>query len=428
MISDRVLRFADIQACCACLGFREGSVYKIDADAEASIRSLLRYLRNEGSDCDVRLELGRLKIVSSDLIPLLRSCAENKNLTELVIRLLMNLTQPAITWEERSEEDRLFIERILILVRNVLHIAPEVSEETNTDGNVSVHDQLLWAMHLSGWDELLLFLGNAEDEHMFAFHTLEIISLMLREQTPEILASAGSSAPNSMKMDELAERQRAIEEASKRKFLFDLGSRSNRFGGTFELLNTSSLTNRPLIYHHDVARQALNTQTPAETESRNPINEVEERLEMVDLDMGKRKFRKPKHRKPIIDRPVHRRSILAIQLYLQRFCWNFLQFCYNPLMHAAKASLTRHATQENDETYYLWAVRFFLAFSRLYKFRSSLLSHMLHYSDNDLIKAVLAPPPCPNSRCRHGGQLKTWLDTVRKDTENLGLRSVYGVR
>ncbi|THD19241.1 putative Timeless [Fasciola hepatica] len=107
MISDRVLRFADIQACCACLGFREGPVYKIDSDAEASVRSLLRYLRNEGSDCDVRLELGRLRIVSSDLIPLLRSCGENKTLMELVIRLLMNLTQPAIVcFRQELPKDR----------------------------------------------------------------------------------------------------------------------------------------------------------------------------------------------------------------------------------------------------------------------------------------------------------------------------------
>lgn len=73
----------------------------------ASIRSLLRYLRNEGSDCDVRLELGRLRIVSSDLIPLLRSCGENKTLMELVIRLLMNLTQPAIVcFRQEVPKDR----------------------------------------------------------------------------------------------------------------------------------------------------------------------------------------------------------------------------------------------------------------------------------------------------------------------------------
>ncbi|CAH8497236.1 unnamed protein product [Dicrocoelium dendriticum] len=96
MLADPVLRCADIQACCSCLGFREGDVYKVDTDAEASIRALLRYLRNESSNCDVRRELGRLRILSSDLIPLLRSCVGNKTLTELTIRLLVNLTQPAI--------------------------------------------------------------------------------------------------------------------------------------------------------------------------------------------------------------------------------------------------------------------------------------------------------------------------------------------
>lgn len=46
-----------------------------------------------------------------------------------------------------------------------------------------MHDQLLWAMHLADWDDLILFMANAEDERStFAFHTLEIISLMLREQ------------------------------------------------------------------------------------------------------------------------------------------------------------------------------------------------------------------------------------------------------
>ncbi|KAA3677312.1 timeless, partial [Paragonimus westermani] len=328
MLADPLLRYADIQACCACLGFREGSVYKIDADAEASVRTLLRYLRNESHECDVRRELGRLRIVSSDLIPLLRSCTGNRLLVELVIRLLMNLTQPAIVcfrqeipkdrdlygayvqvddllksykkkWEERSEDDRLLIERVLILTRNVLHIAPDPAEERRTDEDVSVHDQLLWALHLSGWDELLLFLGNAEDEQMFAFHTLEIISLMLREQTPELLASAGKQTPEIMQMSE-----------------------QNRFGGTYELYNTLSLSNRPLIYHHNVT-SSINPTQPSRTSTTDSslvAHQFEDKVGIVDLDIGKRVFRKPKSRKPLIERAVHRRSILAVQLFLQASC------------------------------------------------------------------------------------------------------------
>ncbi|OON18500.1 timeless protein [Opisthorchis viverrini] len=424
MLADPVLRYADIQACCACLGFREDNVYKIDADAEASIRALLRYLRNEGPDCDVRRELGRLKIVSSDLIPLLCSCTnENKILTELAIRLLMNLTQPALVcfrqeipkdrdlygayaqvddllksykkdfaneelfrmlhnlvgelldrkWEERSEEDRLLIERILILVRNVLHIAPDPLEEKRTDEDVSVHDQLIWAMHLSGWDELLLFLGNSEDEQTFVFHTLEIISLMLRQQTPDILASAGDNSKEASKMNDAPYLHAAF------MFTHFHTPRSNRFGGTYELLSTPSLSERPLIYHHDITPSLdvnCSGQKAVDSHSHREIMETE--VGLVDLDVDKRTFRKPRNRKPVIERSVHRRSILAVQLYLQKFCWQFLQYCYNLLMRTAKASLTRQATQENDETYYLWAMRFFMAFCRVYKFRSEYLSETLN--------------------------------------------------
>ncbi|CAL8082002.1 unnamed protein product [Calicophoron daubneyi] len=240
---------------------------------------------------------------------------------EELFRTLCNIISELFDrkWEERSEEDRLLIERILILTRNVLHIAPDPTFEKRTDEDVSVHDQLLWAMHLSGWDELLLFLGNAEDEQMFAFHTLEIISLMLREQTPEMLASAGDRTHQS-KMDQLSERRWLLESSEKRRFLYDHTSRQNRFGGTFELLNTPSLTNHPLIYHHDIMSPASLNPYSGSGLSSSVNADIEDNLDVVDLDVDKRKFRKPKNRKPIIERPVHRRSVLAVRLHLQYTC------------------------------------------------------------------------------------------------------------
>ena len=47
-------------------------------------------------------------------------------------------------WEHRHEDDRLLIERILVLVRNVLHIPPNPAAEQRTDDDASVHDQVLW--------------------------------------------------------------------------------------------------------------------------------------------------------------------------------------------------------------------------------------------------------------------------------------------
>ncbi len=47
----------------------------------------------------------------------------------------------------------------------------------------------------------------------------------------------------------------------------------------------------------------------------------------------------------------------------------FVESCYNPLMAAVKATLVRESAQENDETYYLWAMRFFMEFQRRHDFR-----------------------------------------------------------
>ena len=64
-----------------------------------------------------------------------------------------------------------------------------------------------------------------------------------------------------------------------------------------------------------------------------------------------------------------RRSTLSIRMFLKEFCVQFLENCYNPLMAAVKDTLVRERAQENDETYYLWAMRFFMEFQRLYQFR-----------------------------------------------------------
>nr|CAH8840565.1 unnamed protein product [Trichobilharzia regenti] len=54
--------------------------------------------------------------------------------------------------------------------------------------------------------------------------------------------------------------------------------------------------------------------------------------------------------------------------------------------------------------------------------------HVLRRPDDDLVKSVLNPSPLPSWRCRRGGQLKTWLGTVKADMECLGLQTVYGLR
>jgi hypothetical protein len=54
--------------------------------------------------------------------------------------------------------------------------------------------------------------------------------------------------------------------------------------------------------------------------------------------------------------------------------------------------------------------------------------HVLRKSDDQLTRKVLHLEPCNGWRCRRGGQLKTWLSTVKSDLDRLGLCAVYGGR
>ena len=54
--------------------------------------------------------------------------------------------------------------------------------------------------------------------------------------------------------------------------------------------------------------------------------------------------------------------------------------------------------------------------------------HTLRRAGTDLVRATLSPLPCPGWRRRLGGQLKTWIATIKSDVELLGLRRVYGLR
>lgn len=93
-------------------------------------------------------------------------------------------------FNERSEDDGMVIERILILVRNILQVPRDSMGERRTDGEASLHDQILWVLHKSGMEDLLLFVASSQEETQYCLHVLEIISLMFREQEPKHLASA----------------------------------------------------------------------------------------------------------------------------------------------------------------------------------------------------------------------------------------------
>ncbi|XP_040890183.1 protein timeless homolog [Toxotes jaculatrix] len=395
----------ELLATCSALGYLEGDTYHKEIDCLESVKDLIRYLRHEDDTRDVRQQLGAGQIIQNDLLPIIIQHGQDKALFDACIRLMVNLTQPAmlcfgkvpddpvfrhhflqltshlqaykeafaservfgvlsetlynllqLDWEQRQEEDNLLIERILLLVRNVLHVPADPCEEKKVDDDASIHDRLLWAIHMSGFDDLVKFLASAQSEQQWSMHVLEIISLMFRDQTPEALVSAGQarSAEEKQRDSQELEALRQKEQAEKRSRTLQRGTRHSRFGGSFVVQGLKSVGDKDVIYH------------------RNLHN-----FKNYTHDTGKTVRRVPKRNRQAKECKDNRRSALNVRLFLREFCVDFLENCYNHLMYLVKENLIREQSQQHDETYYLWALSFFMAFNRGNGFRADLVSETM---------------------------------------------------
>ncbi|MGH0156594.1 UNVERIFIED_CONTAM: hypothetical protein FKN15_033762 [Acipenser sinensis] len=267
-----------------------------------------------------------------------------------------------LDWEQRQEEDNLLIERILLLVRNVLHVPADPSEEKSLDDDASLHDKLLWAIHMSGMDDLIKFLASSPSEHQWSMHILEVISLLFREQVrgeagagegEQGLGEGGESVALVVRAEGLAGRQCVLVVHS-------------RFGGSYVVQGLKSIGDNDVIYH-----RGLHT------------------FKDYSHDCGKAVRRVPKRRQAARESEGKRRSALNVRLFLKEFCTDFLQNCYNSLMYQVKDGLIRERAQQHDETYYLWAVSFFMGFNRSLRFQPELVSETVsirtfHYIEQNL--------------------------------------------
>uniref|UniRef100_A0A8C7RDP7 Timeless N-terminal domain-containing protein n=1 Tax=Oncorhynchus mykiss TaxID=8022 RepID=A0A8C7RDP7_ONCMY len=350
----------ELLATCSALGYLEGDTYHKEPDCLESVKDLIRYLRHEDDTRDTRQQLGAGQILQNDLLPIITQHSQDKSLFDACIRLMVNLTQPALLcfgkvpddptvrhhflevvsylqaykeafanekvfgvlsetlytllqldWEQRQEEDNLLIERILLLVRNVLHVPADPYEEKNVDDDASVHDKLLWAIHMSGLDDLIKFLASAQSEQQWSMHVLEVISLMFRDQTPELLVSAGQarSAQEKQRDAQELEALRQKEQAEKRSRTLQRGTRHSRFGGSYVVQGLKSIGEKDVIYHRGLHN-----------------------FKNYTHDEGKAVRRVPKRKLHARDSEGKRRSALNVRLFLREFCMDFLENCYNRLM------------------------------------------------------------------------------------------------
>ncbi|XP_037810211.1 protein timeless homolog, partial [Lucilia sericata] len=395
---------ADIDATCAALGYSDGQRYQAEPDAIQGLKHLIWILRRDLDNHEYRRHLGRAKVLQTDLVYMLPDYVDDDEYADVLIRLLVILTNPTlllyrdgppkdnhgrkvflelidilqgyknaftrdkiwsalfgklkksleIDWALRSEEQSLLIERILVLIRNVLQVPANPEAECRADNDASVHDQVIWALHQSGILDLVLFIISSSDENQFHLHCLEIVCLLYREQTAENLADASLQRSVSEKQRDEQELLAARRREKQRLASKPAAGRHSRFGGTFVIRNLKSVSDRDIICHQPL-----------------------ERVTSIDFDREKQQ-QKRSHRHIREEGQITRRSAFSVRLCLREYCIEILRSAYNTLVRQVRRVLERNSgSTSHDDSYLLWVIRFFMEFNRLSDMKLELVSESL---------------------------------------------------
>uniref|UniRef100_A0A158PC30 TIMELESS domain-containing protein n=1 Tax=Angiostrongylus cantonensis TaxID=6313 RepID=A0A158PC30_ANGCA len=120
---------AIIQGTISALGFLENDVYYQEPDCYETIRDLIRFLRNDNDVMLARRICGERNIIGNDLIPIIKSENVKGKMFDITLRLLVNLTQPAIvSLLGKHPEDRDEWQKYWILEENLRKAKPSFSD------------------------------------------------------------------------------------------------------------------------------------------------------------------------------------------------------------------------------------------------------------------------------------------------------------
>ncbi|XP_073408343.1 protein timeless homolog isoform X2 [Dendrobates tinctorius] len=365
---DLYMMNCELLATCSALGYLEGDTYHKEPDCLESVKDLIRYLRHEDETRDIRQQLGAAQILQNDLVPLVIQHHNDKQLFDAVVRLMVNLTQPALLCFGKVPQDPTFRHHFLQVVSYLQAYKEAFANERlfvvlseklydllqmNVDDDASIHDKVLWAIHMSGMDDLVKFLASSETEQQWSMHVLETVSLMFRDQNAEQLAATGQGRFSAERATDLKDLEilRQREMAEKKSRVFQRGTRHSRFGGSYIIQGLKSIGDKDIIYHKGLHN-----------------------FENYTHDLGKEFKRVPRRKQQAKEAEMRHRSALNVRFFLKEFCVDFLENCYNRLMFLVKDHLIRERAQQHDETYYLWSMAFFMAFNRVHKFRPEFVS------------------------------------------------------
>ncbi|VDO86334.1 unnamed protein product [Heligmosomoides polygyrus] len=399
-----------IQGTISALGYLEDGVYYQEPDCFETIRDLIRFLRTDDKVMLARKICGELNIIENDLIPIIKSPNLKDDMFDITLRLLANLTQPAIVslqgrqpedrdewqtywilednlrrakhafadvkffsilkyhlekyflntdWESRLEENRLVMERIVVLLRYIFSISPTERDGRRTAAESNSHDRLIIAFLDSGIDKILTNIGTQSKEHEFHLSIMVIFALILKEHKPADIICAGRARTEAEKqkaeeeLRQVVEAEKAKLAAQKRKIL---ASRHSRFSGSYIVKGVSAVNKeRDLVVV-------------------KPIKDVSE---LSFLEERKTKKITARNRRPFEAEQKTHLSSMDVRIKLKLFIEDDLMKCFNRLMKSTKqlAFDTRlSAGQKNADLYYFLLMRFMLEYTRLAGLSSSNVS------------------------------------------------------
>uniref|UniRef100_A0AAG5CUZ1 Timeless N-terminal domain-containing protein n=1 Tax=Anopheles atroparvus TaxID=41427 RepID=A0AAG5CUZ1_ANOAO len=398
--------FAEIDAICSSLGWEDGDKYRMDPEALQGLKHLIWILKQDKEVHECRRYIGGKRVVQTDLIPMLISNFQNADLVDVLLRLLVNLTFPTLLlyngcypkdaveqrkcmrlidiaeeykeafsvkgvwsvlgdrlekllhtdWAVRSEADGLIVERILILIRNVLQVPANVEKEKRMDNDASLHDCLLWALHQAGILDLILYILGSPHENRYLIHSLEIVSLVYREQSTANLADATLQRSSVEKKNDEMNLIKALHPPGASRKPTTTG-RHSRFRGTYTFNNLKSISEADAICHQSLEKIVRSEDLGAE----------KQRI--------KQSFRHVKETET-----VERKSIFSVRLFLREYGMEILRL-YNNMVRQVRRYLDQSGSASvsdfNDDSYLLWAIRFFLEFNRHSGLKIELVSESL---------------------------------------------------
>lgn len=418
----------DMTAVCNSLGKidENDGTYMKDRDCKAGLKEIIRYLAIDQKDHIVRKTLGDMNVVKADLIPLMvQYCDYTEGDPELfstVLRLSTNLTSSVLLLFEHQEvpkeptqlqthdklirclssykeafandeaiwttlnnhlrhnrDDDITFERLVILIRNILHIPVDSTSDFGVHCDFDAHDMCLHRMHKSGMlDTIVQLAQDGEKGSQFCFHFTEIVYLMLRDQNPETLARArpysckrklGEDDVDRKRYAELRERDRREKRGLRQSFVC---TRPNLAKFSSYIVNdTSSARDNAMI-----------------------VNKLSA-ANHIDLDAGKTDLKKAKNALPLSSQTSMSISddntkTSKVSFALRLFCKKFVENIYNNYMQQIKHNLIQQKAQDHDESYYFWAVQFFSAFNRysgldIEKISETLSMSTLHFIQTSII-------------------------------------------